>query len=460
MKRFMPFGGFAAGSLGSRAMAAGSWSLFSTMSTYVLRLGSNLILTRLLMPEAFGMIALAAMLIAALSLFTDIGLQQAIAREPDGETPKFLRVIWVIKVVRGAIIAGCVLLGALLLWLSAPIWAPEGSVYAQPQMPGVIAVTALSPLLIGAGSTAWELTMRRLDYKRFVIFEITAQILGTSAMVAFALIHPSVWALLAGMMLSSVLQLIFSHLFMPGPRMAFEWDAEISARIWHFGKWLMGSSWLTFIGRNADRLILGALLSATSFGIYVIAFIWIDAGRTLLTNMTGRVGFPVIAEAIRTRPQDVQRLYGRYQKVLDAICGVGFLAAFLVGKPVMQFLYTDIYENAGIYVQLMSPVFLYMRYFGQSSLLVNMGNSRSAMTQQLYRAGAICLAVPAGYAMLGVPGAILGVVTSFAAPVPYILVRARETLGPIQSRTDWIWFTGSVILTVAIYAVLVPGGDF
>ena len=375
LDRFVP----QKGSLGARALGAGGWNLFLSINQTLLRLVSNLIMTRLLLPEAFGMMAMAATVLTALTLFTDIGINRSIMREIDGADTRFLRVAWVVKILRSLVVAGGVLVAALVLWLLPDGTFPAESVYAQPQMPGLIALIALSPLLLGFASTSRELTIRRLENRRFVVFSFVAQICTVLAMVGFAQISPTVWALMAGMLVNNLMVCCFTHLVLPGPRMAFEWDPEIAERLWHFGKWLIGSSVLTFVARNADKLLLGGFLGAGLFGIYVISQIWIEAGKTLITRLSEGVAFPVVAEIMRTRPHELPRLYRKVQTAVDLFCVSGFLGALILGPLLVDLLYTSDYSLAGRYLQLMSPSFLMMRYESLRSLILNAGNSRAAI---------------------------------------------------------------------------------
>ncbi|MEM9127725.1 MAG: oligosaccharide flippase family protein [Pseudomonadota bacterium] len=284
-----------AGGLKTRALATGAWSLAATGSVYALRLGSNLIMTRLLMPEAFGLIALVGVIVSGLEMFTDVGIKRSVIRENDGDTTHFLRVAWTVKILRASVIAGVVLIIALGLALAAPLF-PEASTYAQPELPGLLAMAALSPILIGATSTASELLQRQMQMKLLVIYGILSRVLSIIGMVIFAWIWPSVWALLAGMLLANLFSFLSSHLLLPGPRMALSWDPEIGDRLWKFGRWIMASSILTFFSNNADRLILAALLPASTFGIYAISQTWMSAGTSLLQRLNDQVGFPAVAE--------------------------------------------------------------------------------------------------------------------------------------------------------------------
>ena len=107
-------------SLTRRVAKAGSWSIVQVLGINLLRLCSNLIMTRLLVPEAFGLMAMVSMLIAGFQLFTDIGINRSVSREPDGDQDHFLRVAWMVKIGRGSMIASGVLTAAILLWFLVP----------------------------------------------------------------------------------------------------------------------------------------------------------------------------------------------------------------------------------------------------------------------------------------------------------------------------------------------------
>jgi len=417
-------------------------------ATNALRLTSNLIMTRLLLPEAFGLMALISTLIVAFNLFTDVGIERSIVREPDGNQKRFLRVAWMVKMMRGGAIAACVLVVAALVWLMAPVFATEGSVYADPRLPVLIALSALVPLLQGCESTCKELTARNMQNYRFTVIGIAVQIIGVASMVGFAQISQTVWALFAGLMMMSFSGLVATHLFYPGPRMRPRWDKQIAARLWQYGKFLMGSSALTFVARYADRFMLAGFLGATTFGLYSIALIWIEAGTTLLARMADRSGFPAIAEVVRTRPQEVPRLFRKSQTVIDVACFTAFLGTFLLGETLIAFLYTDTYGPAGDFVQILSVGFLTARFRTVTMLLMNIGNSRAVMIASGISAVAVSVALPLAYTIFGLQAVLLTTALVPLSSAPYVIFKLRDTLGTRQTQLD----------SLIVILILVTGG--
>ena len=88
-------------SLKKQAVRGTIWTVFGYGSSQVLRFGGNLILTRLLVPDLFGLMALVQIFIRGLSLFSDIGIRPSIIRSDRGDDPIFLNTAWTIQVIRG-----------------------------------------------------------------------------------------------------------------------------------------------------------------------------------------------------------------------------------------------------------------------------------------------------------------------------------------------------------------------
>ena len=80
--------------LRARMLRAAGWLLGGNISSQALRLLSNLILTRLLVPEAFGLVAAANTLYFALVMFSDLGIWQSVVKSERGTQARFLGTAW------------------------------------------------------------------------------------------------------------------------------------------------------------------------------------------------------------------------------------------------------------------------------------------------------------------------------------------------------------------------------
>src|SRR5712675_1262901 len=108
-----------ASSLRSRALAGSAWTTFGFGGQKLIQLVSNLVLTRLLFPEAFGLMALANVILLGLGMFSDLGIKPSIVQHEQGDSEKFLNTAWTIQILRG-----------LSVWLAACVLAyPASLIY-------------------------------------------------------------------------------------------------------------------------------------------------------------------------------------------------------------------------------------------------------------------------------------------------------------------------------------------
>ena len=150
-------------SLKQRFIRGSTWTLVGYALNQVLRLGSSLVLTRLLAPDIYGVMAVGYTVITGLVMFSDIGLAAGAIQSRRGDDPTYLNVTWVVQIARGLLISLAALgvSGVLALgWVSKIL--PAQSVYADPRIPGLLAVVSLIGLVSAFESTKVLVARRQL----------------------------------------------------------------------------------------------------------------------------------------------------------------------------------------------------------------------------------------------------------------------------------------------------------
>ena len=119
----------------------------------------------------------------------------------------------------------------------------------------------------------------------------------------------------------------------------------------HFGKWIFASSILGFIVANSDRLLLGAMVDATTFGVCVIAFLMVGAVEQVVGRLTGGVTLSALSEVAR-KGGDLRAAYYRLHAVIAAVAyfSAGFL--MIAGQALVAVLYDHRYADAGWMLQI------------------------------------------------------------------------------------------------------------
>ena len=328
----------------ARVMRGSAFVILGYGASQAIRLASNLILTRLLFPEAFGLMGLVSVAIVALASFSDVGIGPAISHSRRGDDPAFLHAAFTLQVSRGA-----------LLWLGACGLAwPVAAFYGEPMLAVLLPVVALSSLITGFNSVAVETAHRHLLLGRVTLIELASQLAGTVAMVALAFATRSIWALVLGGIVASVAKLALSHLCLPGPPNRFGWEPEARRELVRFGRWIFLSTVCGFMLAQGDKVVLGKFLSLDMLGIYNIGYFLASFPLLLGNALTGRMVIPLY----RAQPPGASRAnFERLRRMRCAMTGgvVALLAAMaFAGVPLVHLLYDSRFALAGPIVVLIA----------------------------------------------------------------------------------------------------------
>jgi O-antigen/teichoic acid export membrane protein len=386
-----------------------------------IRLFSNLLLTRLLAPDLYGLMSVGNVMVSALVLLSDIGLVQSVMQNPRGEEPRFLNTVWSVRIVRGFILSTILLLiaGALT---SARTWAPglvQGT-YGDPRLVTILLVLAIFPIVDGFESTNLSIHRRHVQLRAVVLTDVVAQVAATVLMLLIALWRPAVWVLPAGWVCSSLIRTALSYAISgPGNRPA--WDRSIASEIWHFSKWILISSSLTFAYRDGDRFVLGGLFNASEMGLYGVSILLLAAAKQVVSSLSGSIGMPALAQVARTRPHDLAQAYRRCRLPIDLIClGTGGLM-FGAADLIIRCLYDARYQGAAPIFQLLALILVAHRYIVFDDFLVATGNTRQLFKRGVLQIIVLVVVLPLGYHLGAMRGAVIGVLAANFSVVPLIL---------------------------------------
>lgn len=360
---------FKGSQLTARILRSTSWVVIGFGGAQAIRLASNLILTRILFPEAFGVMALVTMVTVGLMMFSDVGIGPALSRSERGDDPAFLNTAWSIQVIRGT-----------GLWLITLILAyPFARLYDHPELALYLPVAGLSLVASGLLPTRMELARRHLQMGHVTMVDLASQLIGLTIMVLLALWSRSVFALVVGSVLTNVLKTALMWALLPGHRDRWQLEKPALHELVHFGKWIFLSTAFSFVSTQGDKAVLGKLLSLDTLGIYNIGFFLASFPMMLGQAVVQDLMIPVY----RNRPPDAsaenRRKLNRMRAMITAGLSVLLLTMAYAGPPLVRFLYDDRYLQAGPIIVLLSCCFLPRAIgltYDQAALAA--GNSRGA----------------------------------------------------------------------------------
>jgi len=396
-------------SLKKLAVKGTIWTLVGYGSSQVLRLGSNLILTRLLVPELFGLMALVNTFIIGLNLFSDIGINPSIVRSQRGEEPDFLNTAWTLQVIRGfGLWIGC--------WLIA---FPVSQFYDEPKLIWLIPIVGFNTIISGFNSTSLALLNRKIEIGKLTIIEISTQIISLVVMIIWAFFRPNIWALIIGTLVSNIFKLCWSHYISPIHH-RFIWNQDCLRELVTFGRWIFISTAMTFLASQADRLILGKLVSIEMLGVYTIAFTFADIPKQVAGKISDKIIFPLISQNIDLPREQLKAkiLHKRFYLLLISAVLIAILFSF--GDVLINILYDERYMSASWMLPLLAlglwPLILSLTI---DKVLFALGNPKFVSFGNIFKFIYMIILLPW---MIKIYGILGGVVIIAFNDIPFYLV--------------------------------------
>lgn len=422
-----------------RMLRAAVWLFSSNVASQALRLMSSLVLTRLLLPESFGLMAVVQTLYFGLVMFSDLGVWQSVVTHPRGQNPQFLGTAFAVQFARGVVLAAVVALIALALHVGAHYATfKAGTVYADDRLPCIVLAFSLCALLQGAESMHIATAQRSLQTRLLTQLELLTQVAGMVVTIGGALWTHSVWSLVLGTLTATLARTVLSHTVFNGPAYKWCWDRESLRDIIGFGKWIFLSSMIGFAAAHGEKLILGGTLSAKDFGVYSIASLLLAAIVGLVGNLNAHLVFPSLSEALRSGEVAARKVYERVQQIADLILGGCAGLAFGIGSWVVRVLYDVRYTEAGWVLQWLALGLVAMRYQVLEQMMFARNRPGLVTLSNGLRALALLALVPLGYSLAGVHGAVMAVVASQFAGWP-VAIAFKLRQGMMSWKSEVVW---------------------
>jgi O-antigen/teichoic acid export membrane protein len=419
------------------------WTIFGYGASQIIRFGSNLILTRLLFPEFFGVMALVNIFIAGLTLFSDVGIGINIVQNKHGDEPEFLNTAWTIQVVRG-----------FGLWLLCLLLAhPVALLYNEPQLNWLIPIAGLGTIISGFNSTALYTLERHMSVQRLTILELGAQVIQTIVMLAWAASTRSIWALIGGSLVGVAVKMIWSYQLIPGQSNRFQWDKDATREIFSLGRWIFLSTALMFLAEQIDRLLLGKMFTLELLGIYSVALMLSDVPRQITVSLGMRVVMPAAAKLLDLPRSELRAkaLHSR-RYLLLALTGVMILLIGF-GDIATHILYDRRYAAAAWMLPILAfGIWPRLLCATSEPVLSAMGKVQYMTFGNLCRLVFTVTGILIGFSLLGNLGAIIAVSLNdlfYYCVVSYGL--CREKVGCLKQDA---MMTGLLLLGVGAIAAL------
>ena len=237
-----------------------------------LGLVSTIVLARLLIPEDFGLVALAMVLVGATEALTTFNFDIALIRDQQA-TRAHYDTAWTLGVLRGLIV------GLVLVALAEP----AALFFNEPRVTQIVYALAFVNALEGFNNVGTVDFRKNLQFDKDAWLLLWPNIAGFVVTLGLAFAWRNYWALVAGTVISRVLRLLASYAVHPyRPRFNLsEWRDIVS-----FSSWLLIGNIINFIYVRIDTVIIGRIAGAPALGIYTMAY---DLANVVTTDLVAPI---------------------------------------------------------------------------------------------------------------------------------------------------------------------------
>lgn len=426
-------------SIFDRLVSGSLWLTGARIILNILGVISTVVLARLLLPEDFGLVAIASAVVAVMSVITELSLAQALVYRRD-VNDQHLHTVWTMSVIRAVILAGALALAA----------TPIADFYGDARLSDIMMVLALTILLSGFDNPRLVLMTKSLQFRPEFILTISDRLVSLVVAIVIAWVWKSYWALVLGVLAGKIVSLTISYILYPYlPKITLRHAREL----WSYSIWLTLSQGVYTLNQKVDQLLVGNFLGTATLGFYAV-------GNKLAVLPTREAATPIAKtlfpafSAIGEDPDRLRRAYERAQNAMVFLtlpAGVGFA---LIAEPVVLLAMGDKWLPAVPIIQAMACLFA-VQNFGQMvrPLAMSTGLTRRLFTRDVFMLFLRLPAIIVGMIFWGLTGLIVArVIVGLIFMLVNINLSARIVALPARQQ---IFGNSRTILSVLVMVACV-----
>lgn len=301
--------------LKQRSVRGGVVTIAAQASKFTLKFGSTMVLARLLVPEDYGLIGMATVIVGFVEYFKDLGLSAATVQRREINHQQISTLFWINLAV------GCLV--ALIVASLAPAIA---LFYNEPRLSGITLALAINFIFGGLTVQHQALLRRQMQFTSLAKIEIVAMTVGVATAVITAYYGIGYWALVLMLMMTAL-----TNMF--GVWLACSWrpglpqkDSEISSMLAYGGN-LTGFGLVNYFSRNLDNVLIGRRWGSGQLGLYAQAYRLVLLPIQQINNPINSVALPTLS-SLQTEPEKYSRYY--YKAIL---------LITTLGMPIVAFMF-------------------------------------------------------------------------------------------------------------------------
>lgn len=319
-------------SLTNKAVKATKWSATTEIVAKLVLPISNIVLARLLAPEAFGIVATITMVVTFAEVFTDAGFQKYLIQH-EFENEQDLKLSTTVAFWSNFIMS-------LLFWAVIVVFRnPIAEMVGNPGMGFVLVIASISIPLAAFSSIQIALYKRALDYKTLFKVRIVGVSIPLLVTIPCALLLKNFWALIIGILvrdLANAVILTWYSSWKPNSYYSF----DRFKKMFSFTSWSLVEAITIWLTGYADIFIVGSVLNQYYLGLYKTSVSFVSSITGMVTAATASVLFSSLSR-LQNDGKEFESFFLKFQRLVSILVipiGVGifgfcdFITSFLLGN--------------------------------------------------------------------------------------------------------------------------------
>ncbi|MBW4485932.1 MAG: lipopolysaccharide biosynthesis protein [Tildeniella torsiva UHER 1998/13D] len=429
-----------------QALRSGVVMLAAQPLKLAIGIGTTAILARLLVPADFGLLAMVAPLLLIVDSLSNLGLETVTVQREELDQDQASAMFWLSLKINAFIISAMVLAGPLLAWF-----------YGEPALTPITVGMAIGALSLCVSFQHLSLLKRQMKFGLLTTIEVVAMAMAAICAIAAARSGLGFWALVLQIVVMQVIQggaywLLCS--WRPTPAAAGG-VTDLRPMV-SYGAHLSGYRFLTRVGTQIDRVLLGYLSGAQALGLYSVAYQW-------AYFPFNQIYFPLfdvaIASLSRSLPNPEQyRAYCRRSLMpIFAVCMPALAYLFVTAQDVILLLLGSQWTGAiPLFRVLTVAVFVGSLYRVTKWIYVSSGQTQRQLRWSLVYTPVMMVAVALGaqWGAFGIAmGYTLGICLLTYPSVLYCVASCPITMGDFMGAV-WRPAIASLVSAGLLYLAM------
>jgi len=383
--------------LDTKIMRSSAWAVLGFGGGNALALISTLVLVRLLVPEEFGVVAIAMAILAVAQIVQESGLGAALIVHRGDMRRAAASVMVFAPLVATALYAG--------FFVAAPLAA---EFFDEPRLTDVVRVLAITLLLRGLTTMPLALLERQMRFLPLTAIQLGAGLAQATTAIGLAVAGAGFWSLVAGQLAFAAATLGLAWAYSPLRPSPFEASLETLRELIRFGRHVGLANLIRYGNANAHGIVLGRVLGATALGYYTIAYRLAYMPVSVIGIIVGRGVFAALSHAVDD-PARFRRIWLENIQRRALLATPAAIGLALVADPFVEVFLGEAWEPATVPLQILALASVVLTFSATSGEVAQA--LRRPKMRVVWEAAYVICVVPAmilGALWHGIVGAALG----------------------------------------------------